>query len=915
MADETVVRVTADASGYSAEMDKAKRSAASFLQSQEQAAQRTKAAQAAIAEAAKNGADASARQIAAFVNQTAKIADAAGKTRAELLEQKAAQLGVTDSVAGYIGKIKASETSTASFGMSAAATANAMRMIPAQMTDIATQLAGGQSPFMILMQQGGQLKDMFGGVGPALRATGSYIAGIVNPVTLAVAALGGLVFAYQMGAKESERFNASLIMTGGFAGQTAGGLSTMAKSISDTVGTTSKAADALNQLAATGKITGDNIKEIGTAAVAMEEATGQAVKKTVEEFVKLGEEPAKAIAKLNESQHFLTAAVYEQIAALEDQGRKEDAASLAQSTYSTAIQQRAKEVVGNVGLMEKAWSVLAKTAKGAWDAMMDIGRDNGLQGKLAEARTALSTMENGYFKTSPAKITAQKALIAGIEAQIAAQDEQAKSAANQQAIEARGIAAQDAVAKQREQSASKTEQLNKALRDYRKNIEDIRKADPNSAFLDPAKIAADEKNIREKFKEAKGPATRDDAATRMLMQLKEQEAALNAQLVTSGKLGSVKAELAKFDQQIADIKSKSVLTADQKSLLANEGQLRAQLQKNAAVEQEITLKKEAVKIDALRQSLEASLAADQQQYGERLAAAGLGRKAEEELKARQRIIKDYQRQLEQAGRDQLTGSISSETYQQEIVLLQQNLDARLEAQGRYFDSLRTLQSDWSVGASAALADYADMAANVAKSAAGAFSNAFNGMEDALVSFITKGKADFASLADSIISDMVRIAVQQSITGPLAGALGGLFGNSVSGVSDASFVQQAGGDGIGRLISANGWDSGGYTGPGGKYEPAGIVHKGEYVLNQSATQRMGVATLDRINKGYANGGLVGGGSAPMGGGDMKVELINQSSQPVQAKASGPTFNGKEYVTTIILSDLRTNGPIRRAMAGA
>lgn len=147
-----------------------------------------------------------------------------------------------------------------------------------------------------------------------------------------------------------------------------------------------------------------------------------------------------------------------------------------------------------------------------------------------------------------------------------------------------------------------------------------------------------------------------------------------------------------------------------------------------------------------------------------------------------------------------------------------------------------------------------------------------------------------------------------------GQIGGILGNLAGSFFGPSAPIDSVGPGF-NLNAPSYFASGGYTGPGGKYEPAGIVHKGEYVLNQDATRRMGVGMLDRINKGYANGGLVGGGSAPMGGGDMKVELINQSSQPVQAKASGPTFNGKEYVTTIILSDLRTNGPIRRAMAGA
>ena len=56
-------------------------------------------------------------------------------------------------------------------------------MIPAQMTDIVVGLSTGQSPFMVLMQQGGQLKDMFGGIGPAIKGVGTYVMGLVNPLT------------------------------------------------------------------------------------------------------------------------------------------------------------------------------------------------------------------------------------------------------------------------------------------------------------------------------------------------------------------------------------------------------------------------------------------------------------------------------------------------------------------------------------------------------------------------------------------------------------------------------------------------------------------------------------------------------------------------------------------------------------
>ncbi|HGU6862662.1 TPA: phage tail length tape measure family protein, partial [Klebsiella quasipneumoniae] len=85
---------------------------------------------------------------------------------------------------------------------SAAQTANAMRMIPAQMTDIVVGLSTGQSPFMVLMQQGGQLKDMFGGIGPAIKGVGTYVMGLVNPYSVAAASVGLLTYAVYQNRQE-----------------------------------------------------------------------------------------------------------------------------------------------------------------------------------------------------------------------------------------------------------------------------------------------------------------------------------------------------------------------------------------------------------------------------------------------------------------------------------------------------------------------------------------------------------------------------------------------------------------------------------------------------------------------------------------------------------------------------------------
>lgn len=151
--------------------------------------------------------------------------------------------------------------------------------------------------------------------------------------------------------------------------------------------------------------------------------------------------------------------------------------------------------------------------------------------------------------------------------------------------------------------------------------------------------------------------------------------------------------------------------------------------------------------------------------------------------------------------------------QEKVGILLESAERKLEAEG-----------SWTLGVRKGLQEYIDSAANMAGAMADAMRGAFQGMEDALVQFVTKGKLDFKSLVTSIISDIARIGVSRGITGPLAGMLGsvigGMFG-SVQGVGAASAIQQGGGDGIGALISINGWGgpraTGGPTAPGMFYE--------------------------------------------------------------------------------------------------
>src|SRR5690625_3792334 len=175
-----------------------------------------------------------------------------------------------------------------------------------------------------------------------------------------------------------------------------------------------------------------------------------------------------------------------------------------------------------------------------------------------------------------------------------------------------------------------------------------------------------------------------------------------------------------------------------------------------------------------------------------------------------------------------------------------------------------------------------------------------------------GEADFKSFADGIVREMMRMMMQAMIVQPLMQAMGFASGGYVSGGVDTSYAPDVG-PWYGKSLS-----SGGYTGDGGKYEPAGIVHRGEYVFSKEAVNRLGVGTLERLHrsgKGYASGGLVGGSAVGTTSPSIEVNIINKSGQPVSAGQPKVRMdNMGRMVVDVMLDDLRRNGPYARQLKG-
>lgn len=172
--------------------------------------------------------------------------------------------------------------------------------------------------------------------------------GMAAAVIAAAAGLGVLIYGYNKGSQEADEYNKSLILTGNYAGTTAGRLAELALQVSAVNGTTSEAASTLAKLAGSGVIAGESFRTIADAAAAMEDATGRSVDATIAEFVKIAKDPVAAAKELNDQYHFLTASVYSQIVALNEQGDQIGAAKLLTDTYADTVNSRSSQISNRV---------------------------------------------------------------------------------------------------------------------------------------------------------------------------------------------------------------------------------------------------------------------------------------------------------------------------------------------------------------------------------------------------------------------------------------------------------------------------------------------------------------------------------------------------------------------------------------
>lgn len=852
---------------------------------------------------------ASTRSVIAQIQRMTAEMESGGRHTRQYFEALASQRGLdANALKPYLDQLDKVSASHVSTGLSAKEMSFALRGVPAQFTDIAVSLASGQQPLTVLLQQGGQLKDMFGGIGPAAKALGGYMVGLINPLTLTAGAVAAVSYAYYKGSEEQDAYIKSLATTNHAVGLSAGQLADMAKRMDEVGGTTAFAAENLAKFVSAGVTNTDGLQKYATVAGDAYKYLGKSVDDTAKAFAALEKDPLKAAVKMDEAERFLTASVYDQIKALEEQGRKTEAAKVAQDAFADATAEKSAEMQKSLGIIERSWNGITDKIKEAGDALMEIGRPLTIAEQLASKRLALSRAKNyGSLAERSGTVSALQNDINLLEAKQAREAMEAGWAARKEADRNRAISLRKDIDAWEKSNQTRQQQLQKEVELHRKAL--------NEKLINEDEYRRRVAISNDKYKEtAKKPkAYQDDEATKMLLGLSEKAASLRAQLAMPGDLTESAKKLVEFNQRLDELRKKSGLTADQKSVLSRDGEIRESMKVVAQLEEELKKKTALAKLNDETQRIADQLAsqrdANHRGYERELDAVGRGDKYLAEL---QKItaIEDKIEEIKRNFRESEGFRFMTEE-QKRLQLDRFNAlgEEMVEDFRRHAASLDIANMDWTNGATKALENYTDAARNASDSTRDLFTNAFQGMEDSISEFVRTGKLSFADLTDSIIRDLIRMQVKASITGPLAGIVSGLFNS----LGKNNLVDN------GQLLGSMFATGGHVVGPGSGTSdsiPAWLSN-GEYVIKADTVSKYGKGFFDRLNAGhFATGGLVGSSkaatSAPAQPVAVSVEVVNQTSQPVSAQAGPVKFDGEKYVQQVILSDIRRGGPISRAL---
>lgn len=799
--------------------------------------------------------------LASLKNQT----DAIGKTKAELLEMKATQLGVSDKAAPFIKQLDEQSKKLLENAKGSKELSGGLSGITPQLSSIINQLTGGNNALSSFLSQSTGVSGSIGGLSNSLKG----MLPALNPATVGITAIttATIAFGYAIhqGDAEHREYNKQLILTGGYAKKSAGDLSVLANQYKSLSVAQFESAEAIAKVVGSGRFMKQEVDMVSRSAVMLKRAIGQSVEETISQFKRLQDSPVNAVRELDKEMHFLTASEYKRIIQLEDMGRKEDAARLASQSYAESIRAGANDIEENLGFLESAWKGVSLMAKKAWDNMLDVGRKQSVKEQIREIEETLVDFqinkgaEGVYFvKTGFMKEDLLNHL------------EELKKIDLDESIRKQN---ENILKEEQERQKKQIDQERELVRQYgsiHEKYELERQAIINKSYASEERKAealatlklrydrqvASLNNFQNRLNKPNLGTRAEEEAKKTILSLQAQLKVLNDHKTVYDVISNERKKLWETEAKISVLEERSKvksLTRDEQSLLLKEKSIVALLHEAAIEGDKVELQK--IKNRELDK---------QTKYVDALIAKGNA--------------------LE------IGAGLSSRLQQREIALSQADTPDKKKALEEYYAKEDSLRGNWELGFKRGFAEFQDQATDVYGNVAQITQSAFQGMSNTVADFLLTSKFNLSDFTKSFLEMTTKMITQMAMLNAMRAGLGGTtFGNFL------------------------GFADGGYTGGGGKYDPAGVVHKGEFVFTKEATQRLGVDNLYRLmdagNRGYASGGHVGG-SAPMsvtqptafiarnpqiaGGGNVQINLggINieggQQQQPSSNQANASSL---------------------------
>ena len=727
----------------------------------------------------------------------------------------------------------------------------AMRTLPAQFTDIATQLAGGQNPWLILLQQGGQVKDSFGGMIPMFRGLAGAITLPMVGVTSLAVATGALAYAWYQGDSTLSEFNKTLVLSGNQAGLTADRMLTLSRAGQAAGLTFNQAGESLAALVNAGVRGGEQFDAINQSVARFASASGVEVDKVAEAFGKLTTDPTSGLMAMARQFRNVTAEQIAYVAQLQRSGDEAGALQAANDIATKGFDEQTRRLKENMGTLETWADKTGKAFKSMWDAILDIGRPESSADMLASAQKAFDEADKKWQwyqsrsqrrgKTSSFRANLQGAwddrenarlglaaatLQSDMEkaGELAARD-RAERESSQLKYTGEAQKAYERLLTPLEKYTARQEELNKALKDGK-----ILQADYNTLMASAKKDYESTQKKPSGVKVSAGERQEDRAHAAMLA-LETELLTLEKHAGANEKISQQRRDLWKAENQYVVLKeaaTKRQLSEQEKSLLAHEKETLEYKRQLADLGDKVEHQKR------LNELAQQAARFEQQQSAKQAAISA---------KARGLTDRQAQRESEEQRLRDVYGD---------------NPDALAKATSALkntWSAEEQLRGSWMAGLKSGWGEWAESATDSFSQVKSAATQTFDGIAQNMAAMLTGSEQNWRGFTRSVLSMLTEIFLKQAmvgIVGSIGSAIGGAFGGGAS-ASTGTAIQAA---------AANfHFATGGFTGTGGKYEPAGIVHRGEFVFTKEATSRIGVGNLYRLMRGYAEGGYVGAAGSP------------------------------------------------------